>query len=354
MATIRQRGEKYQAQICCAGHRLSKTFSTLREAKRWAVTKEAELSEGYSPGSRSPVADFFDDYGKFYESRVKKPRHALFVFGYLRRDPLSELPIFSVTPKDIEAWIERRRTIPSEATGKIVTESTIRRQLDMLSGFFRWAVGKELIKENPCHSVRRPDNSGLRERIASPQEIEQLKIAAGWEEGTVPRTVTARVCAAFVFACCTGMRSGEIVRIEKEWIRGNTLWIPLEATKTERFRKIALSKRALAILDDVMAMGFSPAIWGVEDAQRDALFRKIRDRAGLGEVRDSEGRLIEAALHFHDSRATFCTWAASPGPDGAPRLDVMSLARQTGHANVKMLMRYYRPDVSTFSNRLDE
>ena len=354
MATIRQRGEKYQAQICCAGHRLSKTFSTLREAKRWAVTKEAELSEGYSPGSRSPVADFFDDYGKFYESRVKKPRHALFVFGYLRRDPLSELPIFSVTPKDIEAWIERRRTIPSEATGKIVTESTIRRQLDMLSGFFRWAVDKELIKENPCHSVRRPDNSGLRERIASPQEIEQLKIAAGWEEGTVPRTVTARVCAAFVFACCTGMRSGEIVRIEKEWIRGNTLWIPLEATKTERFRKIALSKRALAILDDVMAMGFSPAIWGVEDAQRDALFRKIRDRAGLGEVRDSEGRLIEAALHFHDSRATFCTWAASPGPDGAPRLDVMSLARQTGHANVKMLMRYYRPDVSTFSNRLDE
>lgn len=198
----------------------------------------------------------------------------------------------------------------------------------MLSGFFRWAVDKELIKENPCHSVRRPDNSGLRERIASPQEIEHLKIAAGWEEGTVPRTVTARVCAAFVFACCTGMRSGEIVRIEKEWIRGNTLWIPLEATKTERFRKIALSKRALAILDDVMAMGFSPAIWGVEDAQRDVLFRKIRDRAGLGEVRDSEGRLIEATLHFHDSRATFCTWAASPGPDGAPRLDVMSLVRQ--------------------------
>ena len=354
MATIRQRGEKYQAQICCAGHRLSKTFSTLRDAKRWAATKEAELLEGYSPGSRSPVADFFDAYCKFYESRVKKPRHALYVFGYLRRDPISELPIFSVTSKDVEAWIERRRTIPSEATGKIVTESTIRRQLDMLSGFFRWAVDQELIKENPCHSVRRPDNSGLRERIASPQEIEQLKIAAGWEEGTVPRTVTARVCAAFVFACCTGMRSGEIVRIEKEWIRGNTLWIPLEATKTERFRKIALSKRALAILDDVKAMGFSPAIWGVEDAQRDALFRKIRDRAGLGEVRDSEGRLIEAALHFHDSRATFCTWAASPGPDGAPRLDVMSLARQTGHAKVRMLMRYYRPDVSTFSDRLDE
>lgn len=69
-------------------------------------------------------------------------------------------------------------------------------------------------------------------------------------------------------------------------------------------------------------------------------------------MRDSQGRLIEQALHFHDGRATFCTWAASPGEDGAPRLDVMSLARQTGHRSVKMLMRYYRPDVSTFADRL--
>lgn len=354
MATFRHRGDKVQAQVFCAGHRLSKTFSTLREAKRWATSKEIELHEGFSPGSRKKLGEFFDDFCKVYETRVKKPRHALYVFGYIKRDPLSEIPIFSVKQKDIEAWMERRRTTPSESTGKIVTESTIRRQLEMLSGFFRWAVEKGLIKENPCASVRRPQGSGLRERVASSDEIEQLKIAANWEEGTIPRTITARVCAAFVFACCTGMRSGEIVRIERQWIRGNTLWIPLEATKTERFRKIALSKRALGILDDVMAVEFEPAIWGVTDAQRDALFRKIRDKAGLGEVRDSEGRLIEAALHFHDSRATFCTWAASPGPDGSPRLDVMSLARQTGHANVKMLMRYYRPDVSTFSDRLDE
>lgn len=168
----------------------------------------------------------------------------------------------------------------------------------------------------------------------------------------IPRTKTQRVCAAFVLACLTGMRSGEMMRIERSWIRGNVLWIPMEATKTEHFRKIALSARARKILDDVVSLGIEPSIWGLSDGSRDSLWRKIRDRAGLGEVRDSQGRLIEHALHFHDGRATFCTWAASPGEDGAPRLDVMSLARQTGHRSVKMLMRYYRPDVSTFSDRL--
>ena len=189
-------------------------------------------------------------------------------------------------------------------------------------------------------------------RSATDDEIERLKIAAGWEEGMIPRTKTQRVCAAFVLACLTGMRSGEMMRIERSWIRGNVLWIPMEATKTEHFRKIALSDRARKILDDVVSLGIEPSIWGLSDGSRDSLWRKIRDRAGLGEVRDSQGRLIEQALHFHDGRATFCTWAASPGEDGAPRLDVMSLARQTGHRSVKMLMRYYRPDVSTFADRL--
>lgn len=79
----------------------------------------------------------------------------------------------------------------------------------------------------------------------------------------------------------------------------------------------------------------------------------MRDKAGLRDEYDSLGRLIRQGLTFHDGRATFCTWAASPGPDGAPRLDVLSLARQTGHKNLKMLMRYYRPSIESFADRLN-
>lgn len=352
MSTILKRGDKYQAQVCIAGQRFAKTFAKLSDARRWALAREAEAEEGFARNSRAPLSDAIERYRREVASYQAHCRHALAVFGYLLSDPIAQLPTYGVTSEDILGWMERRRTVPSRATGKIVTEATIRRQLEMISGFFSWAVEQKLIKVNPCHGVKKPAESDARERIASDDEIERLKIAAGWEEGMIPRTKTQRVCAAFVLACLTGMRSGEMMRIERSWIRGNVLWIPMEATKTEHFRKIALSDRARKILDDVVSLGIEPSIWGLSDGSRDSLWRKIRDRAGLGEVRDSQGRLIEQALHFHDGRATFCTWAASPGEDGAPRLDVMSLARQTGHRSVKMLMRYYRPDVSTFADRL--
>ena len=50
---------------------------------------------------------------------------------------------------------------------------------------------------------------------------------------------------------------------------------------------------------------------------------------------------------------TAATWAASPDPEtGAPRLDVLALARQTGHKDLKMLQRYYRASAEEIAKRL--
>ena len=262
MSTILKRGDKYQAQVCIAGQRFAKTFAKLSDARRWALAREAEAEEGFARGSRAPLSAAIERYRSEVASYQAHCRHALAVFGYLLSDPIAQLPTYAVTSEDILGWMERRRTIPSRATGKIVTEATIRRQLEMISGFFSWAVEQKLIKENPCRGVKKPAESDARERIASEDEIERLKIAANWEEGMIPRTKTQRVCAAFVLACLTGMRSGEMMRIERSWIRGNVLWIPMEATKTEHFRKIALSDRARKILDDVVSLGIERPFGG--------------------------------------------------------------------------------------------
>lgn len=281
MSTILKRGDKYQAQVCIAGQRFAKTFAKLSDARRWALAREAEAEEGFARNSRAPLSDAIERYRREVASYQAHCRHALAVFGYLLSDPIAQLPTYAVTSEDILGWMERRRTVPSRATGKIVTEATIRRQLEMISGFFSWAVEQKLIKDNPCRGVKKPAESDARERIASDDEIERLKIAAGWEEGMIPRTKTQRVCAAFVLACLTGMRSGEMMRIERSWIRGNVLWIPMEATKTEHFRKIALSDRARKILDDVVSLGIEPSIWGLSDGSRDSLWRKIRERCDV-------------------------------------------------------------------------
>ena len=354
MGSITKRPTGYQAQTCSNGIRRTKTFKKLADAKRWIAQVESDFSVGLVPEAHNHVSDHLITYREEVTMRRGHTRHESAVIGCFLEDPISSIPIHSVTSKDVEAWIERRRTIPSRRTGRLVEESTIARQLQTLSAFFSWAVKRQLIAKNPCHGIERPQENEHRERIASDEEIEAIKLVAGWEEGTPPVTKTQRVAAAFILACCTGMRAGEMMRIERTWIHGRTLKIPAEAAKTRTTRTIALNDRSMDILKSVMSLGFEPHIFDMSAGIRDALWRKIRDKAGLQEVRDSEGRLIKQGLNFHDGRATFCTWAASPGPDGAPRLDVMSLARQTGHKNLKMLMRYYRPSVESFVDRLNK
>lgn len=354
MATIRKRASgAYQVELCVNRKRIAKTFARLSDAKRWAAQTEVNAQEGISPQSRTPLSHFIAKHREAVGKAHKHPRHEQAVLGYLLDDPISELPVSEITSKDVQDWMDRRRTIPSRTTGKIVKESTILRQLSILSSLFTKLVREGVISSNPARGVDLPKDSAPRERVASDEEIERLKFVAGWEEGKVPHTKMQRVCAAFVLACQTGMRSGEMMRIERSWIQGRTLRIPAEATKTDTARVIALNDRALRILKDVCSLGFEPAIWDLSDGIRDALWRKIRDKAGLRDEYDSRGRLIRQGLTFHDGRATFCTWAASPGEDGAPRLDVLSLARQTGHKNLKMLMRYYRPKVESFADRLN-
>ena len=212
-----------------------------------------------------------------------------------------------------------------------------------------------LIGSNPCTGVELPRPPEHRERVASDEDIEKLLVASGWDGDSVPATGVQLVIAAFLFACKTGMRSGEILRIEEAWIDGAVIHLPHEVTKTDSRRDVALSSEALRIINLVRELRDRPQIFGALcDKTRDALWRKIRDRAGLGPELDSQGRVIREGLNFHDSRATFATWAASPDPKtGVPRLDLLSLARQTGHKNLKMLQCYYRPKSEDIAKRLD-
>lgn len=346
----------FYAQVSIGGKRLSKSFKFKNEAKTWILEQETLKKSKLSTESAAPLRLVLSRY--FNDVLAEKPahnaRHEKAVIGLICRDRLGDAPIKTVTTADIDAWIDRALTGISKQTGRPLKSSTVNRRLALLSSFFSWAIKQKLLRENPVKACKRLKDPPARERVASDDEIEALKLCAGWDENTPPYSSQARAVAAFVFCCFTGLRSGEVVKMERSWIDGNLLHLPAEATKTARGRAVILNARAMAILELVLELEESPTVWGLSDGLRDASFRQVRDKAGLGEVRDAKGRLVKEGLNFHDSRATFCTWAASPAPDGAPRMDVMSLARQTGHQNLKMLMRYYRPNMATLASRLDQ
>lgn len=73
-------------------------------------------------------------------------------------------------------------------------------------------------------------------------------------------------------------------------------------------------------------------MFGLNGSQRDALFRKGRDKAGLD-------------FTFHDSRAE-AIWRLSK------KLDVMELARMIGHRDLKSLLLYYATSAAELSAKL--
>jgi integrase len=76
-------------------------------------------------------------------------------------------------------------------------------------------------------------------------------------------------------------------------------------------------------------------VFGLTSRQIDALWRKIRGKAGV------EG------LNFHDARA----WALTRL---SRRVDVLTLARISGHRDLSLLMRvYYRESAADIAARLD-
>jgi integrase len=103
----------------------------------------------------------------------------------------------------------------------------------------------------------------------------------------------------------------------------------LSRTKNGDARSVPLSSRAQKLI------ALCPK-YTIDSASLDALFRKARKKAGL------EG------FTFHDSRATALTRMAKT-------LDVMTLAKVSGHRDVSMLLNtYYRIKPEDIAKRLRE
>lgn len=354
MPSISKYNGKYRAFVSSKGKRISKVFNTKTEAILWVSTIERAIRASNSFCSELPFADLAKRYADDVSVYKRGGKEEIRRLNELSKDDvLGDLPINKITRATIQSWVDNKKITVSPQTGRRLKTSSIARTLTLIKSVFNKAVEWQLLNQSPAEGVYCRVIEDHRERIASEEDIEKLKIAAQWDESEIPVTQSQRIIAAFIFACRTGMRIGEIEEMEKCWIHGRVVKIPREATKTFHGREVAVSNRAHAILKLVLKAGFKPKIFGLKIKQHDALFRKIRNAAGLDTKYDSRGYEIYQGLNFHDSRATFCTWAASPGPDGAPRLDTLALARQLGHRNLNMLLRYYRKSTEELLYRLD-
>lgn len=353
MATINKKPSgSYEVQWYENKKRKSKSFKNKREAREFALFVESTPKE---KASSITFGALLEKYRDTETPKKKGARSETLRINRLIRTPIAEIVLNKLSRHDFQSLIQERLATPAP-TGGFISPATVIREFTTISAVISYAIGLDLIETSPLKGVELPKAPEHRERVATEEEIEAIKVSAGWDGISAPDSNVQLVALAFIFSCRTGMRSGEILAIEPSWIDGHVIHLPKEATKTASRRDVALNDEALRLLNLAISCkkDRSPKIFStLNSANRDALWRRIRDRAGLGPVLDSEGNVIKEGLNFHDGRATFATWAASPDPKtGAPRLDVLALARQTGHKDLKMLQRYYRASAEDIAKRL--
>lgn len=310
MATIRKRGRRWRAEVCIDYRRASASFATKAEAAAWAIRQEAEFT-GTATGHTFAQACI-----RFGQEVSPKRRGARWELLRLRKWALSPLglrPIAKITPADLGGWRDARL--------EIVSAGTVRREMGLMVDLFTIARREwGWIKASPMPDVRRPPNPAARRRRLTDDEVAAMTAALGLGDGLHAITVTARVGLAFLFALETAMRSGEVLGLHWPDVHEARRFVVLPRTKNGDRREVPLSARALELLTVLPREG-GPC-FRLRDTQRDALFRKARNAAGL------------SGFTFHDTRAT-AIWRLSK------KLDVLQLARMIGHRDINSLRAYY-------------
>ena len=132
------------------------------------------------------------------------------------------------------------------------------------------------------------------------------------------------------------MRAGEICGLTWDNVNFDerTAYLPL--TKNGSSRKVPLSKKAIAILERLKEeVGNTGTCFQIESKSLDATFRKLKKMA------------MCEHLHFHDTRREALTRLAK-------KVDVMTLAKISGHKDIRILQNvYYAPNMGEVAELLD-
>ena len=328
MATFRKRNGGWRAEVCIKGVRTSATFTTKREAQEWASREETKLREESSGKvPNKPFRDLLERYSREVSSKKRGAAREQKMINVFLRDPVAEVSLRMLAPTDIAVWRDRRLNQVSGST--VAREMTIlRHACSVARREWGW------VRVNPVSDVRRPVTAAARTRRPTTEETEKLLDMLGYSREIPPKTVSARIGAAYLFAIETAMRAGEICGLEWQYVNERHVHLPL--TKNGYTRDVPLSAEARRIIEQLRSLnGEGDTVFDVSTASLDALFRKTRARANIED------------LHFHDTRREALTRLSKV-------FGVMELARISGHRDLRVLQNvYYAPSIGDLADKLD-
>lgn len=338
MAYFRKLKTGWRAEVERAGIRRTAVRPTKAEAQAWAVAEEAAILAGArGEFPKRTLAEAVERYRR--EVTDKKPSATaradnLRFDAWLREFPeLAGKVLHEITGDDLARWRDARLAL--------VSGSSVLREAQQFRPVWTLAVKQwKWAGKSPWPEIKLPAKAHARRRTGQWAEVRLMLRSAMVSPRVEPIAPMQQAAWTMLVALHTGMRSGEILRMARSNVdlKRGVYHLPHHKTAAKvGERHVPLTRRAvrlLRVLDGAAEAARRDAYWTISDASRDTLYRKLRDRV-----------MVEG-LRFHDLRATALTWLSK-------RVDVMTLARISGHVDINELFNtYYRESAEDIAARL--
>ena len=331
MATIRQRGSYWQAQVRRRGHEpYSHSFDTKAQAEAWARSVESEMDRGiFFDRKEAERTTFAEALERYRREIVPEKRHPYQENQRINRwldYPITKRSLANLRGADFAAYRDARR-----ATGR--AENTIRLELALVGHVFEIAR-KEWGMEglmNPLKNIRKPSGSNARERRLQPGEFELL-------QRLLTEVGNSWAAPAMVLAIETALRQAMLFDLNWSWVDlgAQVLRIPPESRGVENKAVPAvlpLSSRAVAALTALPRSIDGRVLATTQNAIVLAFKRAKTNYVAECKSHGTSAELL-VDLRWHDLRHEAASRLFERG------LHPLEVASITGHKSMQMLKRY--------------
>jgi len=314
MACIRERGKRHwEARVRRRGFpTVCKTFNTRADAEKWAGIVESEMTRrvfvDWREAEKTTLGEALERYLREIAPQKKGHQEAYVIKAWLRH-PLALRPLTAVRPSDLAAYRNERL--------KEVGPKTVIHALNVISHLY-YVAKTEWDMEglvNPVATIKKPKLPFGRRRRISASELKRLLQASAESD---MKCLTAIIELALE----TAMRRGELVALRWEYVDLEKRVAHLPMTKNGEPRDVPLSSRAAEILRD-LPRSADGRVFPVHPDTVTHAFQDACKKAGI------------KGLRFHDQRHEATSRFFEH--DG---LELMDVAKITGHKTLQMLHRY--------------
>lgn len=317
---------------------------TLSEAHESHAKARQKLEKGIDPGVESvkgkrtareayTVTELVDNYIERHAKRKKRSWKE--DDRVLRKDVIprwGKRKAESVTQLEVVNLLDEVRDRAEAKGGRGVQAN---RTLEIIRKMFNFAVGRSIVKINPCAFIETPAEENPRDRVLNEEEIKTF-----WNNLEKSKMATG-TRLLLKLQLLTMQRKGELVQIEKSDLNLKSRWWtqPKEKVKNKNAHRVWLADTAFEIIQEAMVLsGDSRWLFPGNRGENHLTPQAVDHALRKAQINAPEKKMVDIfeIPHFtpHDLRRTGATHTTG---DGVSRFVI---GRILNHKDSSMTGRY--------------